>query len=91
VIIRLSNPCIPLSFTEWRKIKMPIRGDDLAKMTDAEIRARFPAKKCYKCEIPIDRQDEGKYSIEKKPVCGDCYFHEMSCIVEKYPIHRLGR
>ena len=67
---------------------MPIRGDILAKMNDEEILARLPVEKCYKCEIPIDRQDEGKYSIEKKPVCGDCYFHEFSNHLDKHPIHR---
>lgn len=44
--------------------------------------ARCP--KCQKNEVSVEDKEMNR-SLDKVPVCGDCYFDELSDLVEKYP------
>jgi len=49
---------------------MAIKGFEHLNMTEKEISDLFPDFNCSKCKGTID--EEG-YTINKKPVCSECY------------------
>ena len=56
---------------------------------------KFPEKLCgcpQQCGKPLEPRVDGiRNTIDGKEVNDDCYFANMSEIVERHPIRRIGR
>lgn len=52
-----------------------------------------PNQQMCRCGQPFDYHpdESNQFSIDKVPVCSDCYYKELGDEIEKHPIHTPGR
>ena len=59
---------------------------DFAKLSDKQLRAMFPQRKCAVCNrefAPLNVETE---ELDGKPVCSGCYYDVIGAFVEECPI-----